>query len=976
MKASRTKTAGLATHSHCGLENPNTPACASRFLLVCCGLLAAAVSGRAALLTWDANSGTPGAQDGSGNWGDANMWWTGSANQTWTDGNTAWFGSGAGTAGAYFVTNASALVSAASVIFGAPGNYTLATDGVNAGQITVTAAAGAPGFMAINGAAGAINVPWGRSTTSAIIATNGGVLTFGMGTSSTAGGMVLAGNNGTINFTNGTVNLSSGVSSTVDAMGVTLNIVGSAIANVGGRLDIARSTVNFPTVVNVGGDGASSQLNANTSSGNNTGSHLQIQRGGGPAGTLNILPGGLVSTIAGFSGSAVVAGNFRIVPDSSTGRGTVTMSGGTLNVGIGAGGNPGYANPSLASITMFDGTAPAASASAIFELSGGVATAKTFSIGNGSAFSGNATNWINITGGALYLDAGNFVVNTPTKTSGTNYQFNLSGGVIGATANWSPACSLPINLTNINGNVTFQAADAGGSPWNIALSGPLTGVGGFNKTGAGVLTLSGANSYSGTTVVSNGTLAVSTANAPVTGSVTLDGATVAAGYPTNSVLVANVGQKWTLGNLTYNAGTPTANFNYGAYPPSAGVAPIQVNGNLAFNVTPLVTVEGTAIPSGTYPLMKYTGTLSGTPPTTLASLPAGAISATIVNNTANKSIDLQIATTISPNLAWAAGNGVWDTTALNWKRFGALTNYQELDPVQFDDTAGGPFPLTVTLNGIRTPGPVLVNTTNAYTIAGAGNIAGSASLIKDGPGTLTLSGTNTYTGGTLNKNGVLNINYGGDGVSSSAIGSGPLTNALGSAIDNTSSQPITLLTPIPEVWADDFSFLGTTSLNLGNGWVTLGSSLVNLTVVSNALEVDGIITDNGAGFGLGKVGNGTLILSNQNIFSGGLTLSSGTLVLNSSGADGSGLFVLNGGTLDNTSGQLVTLSSANINFAGSFRFAGTTSLDLGSGTVNVLNSTLTVQSNTLYMQGRLIGANTSLNFNGPGAWTIAGGSGC
>ena len=30
------------------------------------------------------------------------------------------------------------------------------------------------------------------------------------------------------------------------------------------------------------------------------------------------------------------------------------------------------------------------------------------------------------------------------------------------------------------------------------------------------------------------------------------------------------------------------------------VAPIQVNGNLVFNVTPLVTVEGGAIPAGIF----------------------------------------------------------------------------------------------------------------------------------------------------------------------------------------------------------------------------------------------------------------------------------------------------------------------------------------------------------------------------------------
>ena len=154
-----------------------------------------------------------------------------------------------------------------------------------------------------------------------------------------------------------------------------------------------------------------------------------------------------------------------------------------------------------------------------------------------------------------------------------------------------------MNLTNVNGDITFQSADANGSAFNISLSGALTGVGGLKKIGAGVLALSGANNYTGTTVVSNGTLAVSTGNLPTNGPVLIEGATVASGLPVSSVVVVNVGQYWTSGNLTYDTGTPTADFNFGSFSPSATVAPMQIVGNLAFNVTPLVTIEGSAIPA-------------------------------------------------------------------------------------------------------------------------------------------------------------------------------------------------------------------------------------------------------------------------------------------------------------------------------------------------------------------------------------------
>jgi len=132
-----------------------------------------------------------------------------------------------------------------------------------------------------------------------------------------------------------------------------------------------------------------------------------------------------------------------------------------------------------------------------------------------------------------------------------------------------------MNLTNINGDVTFQSADIFGTPFNISLAGALTGVGGLKKTGAGNLTLSGANNYSGTTMVSNGTLTISTVNSPTNGAVVLDGAAVATGLPVNSAVVAGSGQFWSIGNLTYNSGTPTADFNFG----SSGFGSISSTGN-------------------------------------------------------------------------------------------------------------------------------------------------------------------------------------------------------------------------------------------------------------------------------------------------------------------------------------------------------------------------------------------------------------
>ena len=71
-------------------------------------------------------------------------------------------------------------------------------------------------------------------------------------------------------------------------------------------------------------------------------------------------------------------------------------------------------------------------------------------------------------------------------------------------------------------------------------------------------------------------------------------------------------------------------------------------------------------------------------------------------------------------------------------------------------------------------------------------------------------------------------------------------------------------------------------------WVSLGSN--NLTTGSNNLSTtfSGVIEDGGFGGSLTKIGNGTLVLSGENTYSGGTTIQGGKLLINNTTGSGTG----------------------------------------------------------------------------------------
>jgi outer membrane autotransporter protein len=143
----------------------------------------------------------------------------------------------------------------------------------------------------------------------------------------------------------------------------------------------------------------------------------------------------------------------------------------------------------------------------------------------------------------------------------------------------------------------------------------------------------------------------------------------------------------------------------------------------------------------------------------------------------------------------------------------------------------------------------------------SGTISGSGRLVKVGEGTLTLSGNNSYQGGTIVSAGTLAVG------SSRALGTGALTLADGTTL---------------QAAANGLALANAVRLN---GDVTMDTQ-------SNTMTLSGAISGTG---GLDKIGSGTLMLTGASTYTGATTVSEG--VLNVNGSLVSSVCVCSGGTL-------------------------------------------------------------------------------
>ncbi|MBU3543288.1 autotransporter-associated beta strand repeat-containing protein, partial [Polynucleobacter sp. MWH-Loch1C5] len=225
---------------------------------------------------------------------------------------------------------------------------------------------------------------------------------------------------------------------------------------------------------------------------------------------------------------------------------------------------------------------------------------------------------------------------------------------------------------------------------------------------------------------------------------------------------------------------------------------------------------------------------------------------------------------------------------------------------------------------------VQLNVTSGSSISEV--ISGTGALTKQGAGTLTLSGNNSYSGTTTVSAGTLAVTH-VNALGSTASGT---TVASGATLDirnvSIGAEPLTVNGGTLATSTGTSSLSGTVSLG-GDSTINVAGTQLTL---SNALS--------GIGFGINKTGSGALILSGVNTYTGDTLISNGTLRTTGTLSSSTDILMSNTAVWDLQAAQTIaTLTMASGNSI--TRSTGTSSLTI-SGVSTIANSITTSGTQT------------------------------
>ena len=491
---------------------------------------------------------------------------------------------------------------------------------------------------------------------------------------------------------------------------------------------------------------------------------------------------------------------------------------------------------------------------------------------------------------------------------------------------------------------------------------------GFLKRGGGILTLTAANNYSGTTTLSGGTLVAAAQGALGTGtSIVLGDASTGAGAL--QLAVNSNGNGYTFGqNVTVNA----ANVTLAGLSDATDVfnGNILLKNSLTINTAAYVG-DGNALTFNGN-ILNLSGsansvTVNGSDPSNLTAVVfAGSnnyTGATTVQNNASLTIgassDLPAATALTIN----------DTSVVN-----LLNSVQPLASLNGSSSS--------TLSLGNATGVAL--TIGSGTFAGAINDSGVSTLTKTTTGTLLIGGPNGIQGQVTVQQGVLL--FGSQGSIPTAYPHQVAINAAGAVGINLPDVQDNLLTHVLAGTSNGTVLI--TSFNTGDA-IDLSTSGASLPYVSigalGTQPFNGSLTPNGTLYRLGG-GGGTLIFNpalvdspaGQTSLAINSTATSGVVVLTNGNNTFSGSTTIYQGTLQVGDGitNVGSLPGA-VSDSGALVFATPPSMTLtqtgaisGPGSLAVTSGgTLVVSASNTYTGGTNIGPGSTLQVGngGPGA---------